>query len=173
MFNRSRTAVLFALSFWAYFCAGQTSAPTPKSLDDFDAIVTKAIGDSKIPGISVAIVRDREVIYARGLVFREVEKKLPVTTSKIFAIGSVWKSFTSLIYGTLNDEGKVQWDKPVRTYLPTFQLDDPIATDHATPRDLLSHRTGLARYDLIWYSSNFTREDLFGRLKYLKSAREF
>jgi len=64
-------------------------------------------------------------------------------------------------------------DKPVRTYLPTFQIDDPIATDHATPRDLLSHRTGLARYDLIWYSSNFTREDLFGRLKYLKSDREF
>ncbi len=58
MFNRSRSAVLFALSFWAYLCAGQTSAPTPKSLDDFDAIVSKAMGDSKIPGISMAIVRE-------------------------------------------------------------------------------------------------------------------
>ncbi len=119
MFNRSRTAVLFALFFWAYLCAGQTSAPTPKSLDDFDAIVTKAMGEAKIPGISVAIVRDGEVIYAKGFGYRDVDNKLPVTTGTIFAIGSVSKSFTSLIYGTLNDEGKVQWDKPVRTYLPT------------------------------------------------------
>jgi len=173
MFNRSRTAVLFALFFWAYLCAGQTSAPTPKSLDDFDAIVTKATGEAKIPGISVAIVRDGEVIYAKGFGYRDVDNKLPVTTGTIFAIGSVSKSFTSLIYGTLNDEGKVEWDKPVRTYLPTFQLDDPIATDHATPRDLFSHRTGLAGHDLIWYSSNFSREELFNRLKYLKSNKEF
>jgi CubicO group peptidase (beta-lactamase class C family) len=113
------------------------------------------------------------VVYAKGFGYRDIERKLPVTTDTLFAIGSVSKSFTSLVFGILNDEGKVDWDKPVRTYLPAFQIDDPIATDHATPRDLLSHRTGLARYDLIWYSSNFNREDLVGRLKYLKSDREF
>ena len=96
-----------------------------------------------------------------------------MTTDTIFAIGSISKSFTSLIFGTLNDEGKVEWDKPVRTYLPTFQVDDPIATDHATARDLFSHRTGLPGHDLIWYSSNFSREELFNRLKYLKSNKEF
>ena len=113
------------------------------------------------------------MIYAKGFGYRDVEKKLPVTTDTIFAIGSVSKSFTSLIFGTLNDEGKVEWDKPVRTYLPTFQIDDPIATDHATARDLFSHRTGLPGHDLIWYSSNFSREELFNRLKYLKSNKEF
>jgi CubicO group peptidase (beta-lactamase class C family) len=173
MFRRSRTTLFLGLALWANLCVAQTQAPAPKSVDDLDGIVTKAMADSKIPGISVAIVRDGKVIYAKGFGYRDVEKRLPVTTDTIFAIGSVSKSFTSLIFGTLNDEGKVDWDKPVRTYLPTFQVDDPIATDHATPRDLLSHRTGLARCDLIWYSSNFTREDLFSRLKYLKSDREF
>lgn len=145
----------------------------PKSLDGFDAIATKAMADAKIPGLSVAIVRDGKVIYAKGLGYRDVEKKLPVTTDTIFAIGSVSKSFTSLIFGTLNDEGKVDWDKLVRDYLPTFQIDDPIATDHATARDLFSHRTGLAGHDLVWYSSDFGRDELFNRMKYLKSNKEF
>jgi len=173
MFHRSRSTLLLGLVLWASVCVAQSQEPTPKSLADFDAIVTKAMADCNIPGMSVAIVRDGKVVYAKGFGYRDVEKKLPVTTDTLFAIGSVSKSFTSLIFGILNDEGKVDWDKPVRTYLPAFQIDDPIATDHATPRDLLSHRTGLARYDLIWYSSNFNREDLVGRLKYLKSDREF
>jgi CubicO group peptidase (beta-lactamase class C family) len=113
------------------------------------------------------------VVYAKGFGFRDVENKVPVTTDTIFAIGSISKSFTSLIFATLNDEGRVEWDKPVRTYLPTFQVDDPIATDHATGRDLLSHRTGLPGHDLVWYSSNFSREDMVGRLKYLKSNKGF
>jgi CubicO group peptidase (beta-lactamase class C family) len=173
MFRRSSITLIVCLLLWAHLCIGQTSAPTPKSLDGFDAIVTKAMADSKIPGLSVAIVRDGKVIYAKGFGYRDVEKKLPVTTDTIFAIGSVSKSFTSLIFGTLNDEGKVDWDMPVRTYLPTFQIDDPIATDHATARDLFSHRTGLAGHDLVWYSSNFSREELFNRMKYLKSNKEF
>jgi len=77
----------------------------------------------------------------QGFWLSDVEKKLPVTTDTLFAIGSISKSFTSLVFATLNDEGKVDWDTPVRTYLPTFQLFDPIATDHATPRDMFSHRT--------------------------------
>jgi len=113
MFRRSGTTFLLGLALWANLCIAQTPAPTPTSLDDFDAIVTKAMADSKIPGISVAIVRDGKVIYAKGFGYRDVENKLPVTTDTIFAIGSVSKSFTSLIFGTLNDEGKVEWDKAV------------------------------------------------------------
>jgi len=173
MFHRSRITLLLGLVLWANLCVAQSPEPTPKSLADFDAIVTKAMADSKIPGLSVAIVRDGKVIYAKGYGYRDVEKKLPVTTDTLFAIGSVSKSFTSLVFGTLNDDGTVDWDKPIRTYLPTFQIDDPVASDRATPRDLLSHRSGLARYDLIWYSSNFSREDLVSRLQYLKSDREF
>jgi CubicO group peptidase (beta-lactamase class C family) len=173
MFRRNSITLAVCLLLWGNLCVAQTVAPTPKSLDGFDAIVTKAMADSKIPGLSVAIVRDGKVIYAKGFGYRDVENKLPVTTDTIFAIGSVSKSFTSLVFGTLNDEGKVEWDKPIRTYLPTFQIDDPIATDHATARDLFSHRTGLAGHDLLWYSSDFSREELFNRMKYLKSNKEF
>ena len=51
--------------------------------------------------------------------------------------------------GILNDEGKLDWDKPVRDYLPEFQMYDPEATERMTPRDLISHRTGYT-----WQSVN-------------------
>src|SRR5207237_5859346 len=63
--------------------------------------------------------------------------------------------------------------KPVRTYLPEFQMYDPVASEQATPRDLFSHRTGLPRHDLVWYSSDFSREDLVSRLRYLKPNKGF
>jgi len=173
MFRRSAIGFFFGLLVWVSTCAAQMAAPTPQNLGGFDEIATKAMAEWKVPGLAVAVVRDGKVIYAKGFGYRDVEKKLPVTTDTLFAIGSISKSFTSLVFATLNDEGKVDWDTPVRTYLPTFQLFDPIATDHATPRDMFSHRTGLPRHDFVWYSSNFGMEDLFHRLRYLKPNKEF
>ena len=74
MFRRSRITSLLGLVLWANLCVAQSPEPTPKSLADFDAIVTKAMADSKIPGLSVAIVRDGKVIYAKGYGYRDVEK---------------------------------------------------------------------------------------------------
>jgi CubicO group peptidase (beta-lactamase class C family) len=51
-------------------------------------------------------------------------------------------------------------------------MADPVATDHVTPRDLLSHRTGLPRHDLTWYSSDFSRADLVNRIRYLKLSKD-
>jgi len=165
--------VLFTLLLWTSASNAQTPAADSKVLGNLDDVVAKVLAEWKVPGLSVAVVKNGQVIYAKGFGYRDVEKKLPVTTDTLFAIGSVSKSFTSLMFAVLNDEGKVDWDQPVRTYLPTFQILDPVATDHATARDLLSHRTGMPGHDLIWYSSNFSREDLFDRMKYLKSNKEF
>lgn len=127
----------------------------------------------KVPGLALGIVQDGKLIYAKGYGVRDQESKQPVTTDTLFPIGSISKSFTTLAFAILNDEGKVDWDKPVREYLPEFQLFDPVATEHATPRDLFSHRTGLPRHDLVWYSSDFTRPEIVSRLRYLKPNKDF
>ena len=57
----------------------------------------------------------------------------------------------------LVDQGKLDWDQPVRDYIPSFKLYDPFATERMTPRDLTCHRSGLPRHDLVWYGSNATR----------------
>lgn len=154
--------------------ASAASATNPASkLQGLDGLAADAMKQWKVPGVAIAVVEDGKVIYAKGYGYRDLEQKLPVTTATLFPIGSISKSFTALTFAILKNEGKVDWDKPVRTYLPEFQMYDPVASEQATPRDLFSHRTGLPRHDLVWYSSDFSREDLVNRLRYLKPNKGF
>jgi CubicO group peptidase (beta-lactamase class C family) len=139
-----------------------------KGLTGFDAYVDDVMKAFKVPGIGIAVVKDGQIILAKGYGFRDVEKKLPVTTKTLFPIASITKSFTVSTLGMLIDEGKMQWDKPVRDYLPGFRMYDPVATDQMTPRDLVTHRSGLPRHDSVWYTSNFSRKELVERLRYLQ-----
>jgi len=153
--------------------APATQVNPAAKLQGIDDLAAQAMEEWKVPGLALGIVKDGKVIYAKGYGFRDVEHKLPVNTDTLFPIGSISKSFTSLAFAMLNDEGKVDWDKPVRTYLPEFQLCDPAASERATPRDLFAHRTGLPRHDIVWYSSDFSRPDMVSRLRYLKPSKDF
>jgi CubicO group peptidase (beta-lactamase class C family) len=152
---------------------GSSLASSAAKLQGLDDLADRAMKDWKVPGLAIAVVQDGKVIYAKGYGYRDLENKLPVTTGTVFPIGSITKSFTALTFAILKDEGKADWDRPVRDYLPEFQMEDPVASEQATPRDLFSHRTGLPRHDLAWYSSDFSREDLLGHLRYLKPNKSF
>ena len=93
-------------------------ADAKEALAGFDDIVADAMKKFEVPGMAIAIVKDKEVIYTKGFGLRDVEKQLPVTADTIFAIGSSSKAFTTFVLGTLVDEGKIEWDKPVRNYIP-------------------------------------------------------
>ena len=99
------------------------------------------------------------MILAQGYGFRDVEGKLPVTPKTLFAIGSCTKAFTTFVMGTLVDEGKLDWDAPVRNYIPEFRMHDRVATELMTPRDLVTHRSGLPRHDLVWYNATISQAD--------------
>lgn len=149
--------------------SGEGGAPgSEEALDGFDAFVEETLKGWNVAGAGIAIVRNGEPVLLKGYGFRNLEDKLPVTENTQFAIGSASKAFTTLILGTLVDEGLVEWDKPVRTYLPDFALYDDYATREMTPRDLVCHRSGLPRHDLVWYGSPLSRKELFQRLRYLE-----
>ncbi len=147
-------------------------APTPAALGDLDAVVAQVMKDWKVPGLALAVVQNGKVILVKGYGWRDVERNLPVTPQTLFAIGSITKSFTVTTLGTLVDEGKLDWDKPVREYLPGFTMYDEILTEHLTTRDMVTHRSGLPRHDLVWYSSDFSRADLVRRLRYLEPSKD-
>jgi CubicO group peptidase (beta-lactamase class C family) len=146
-------------------------APAKASLEGLDAFITQTMKDWKVPGLALAIVQDDKVILLKGYGYRDIEKQLPVTPNSLFAIGSITKSFTVTTLGMEMDEGKVDWDKPVRDYLPSFKLYDPTLTEQIQIRDLITHRSGLPRHDLVWYSSDFSREDIMRRLQYLEPSK--
>jgi len=150
-----------------------TERPAADPLAGFDDFIAQVMKDWKVPGVAVAIVKDGKVILSKGYGGRDMQKHLPVTPQTLFAIGSITKSFTVSAMGMLVDEGKLDWDKPVREYLPGFKLYDPVASEHMTPRDLVTHRSGLPRHDLLWYSSDFTRADMVRRLQYLEPNKDF
>jgi CubicO group peptidase (beta-lactamase class C family) len=161
------TALLaFALPLFA-------SEPNPKqALNGIDATIEQALQTFKVPGLAVAVVVGDEVILAKGYGFRDVDKKLPMTVETQMPIASITKQFTVAAMGTLVRQGKLDWDKPVREYIPDFRLNNEYATAHATPRDLVTHRIGLPRHDAVWYGSDFSREQLFHRLQYFPFSRD-
>ncbi|HME09017.1 MAG TPA: serine hydrolase domain-containing protein, partial [Bryobacteraceae bacterium] len=152
--------------------AASVSAPAAKpTLDGLDEFITQTMKDWKVPGLAIAVVQGDKVTLLKGYGYRDLEKQLPVTPNTLFAIGSITKSFTVTTLGMEMDEGKVDWDKPVRDYLPSFKLYEPSLTEQMTIRDLITHRSGLPRHDLVWYTSDFPREEILRRLQFLEPSK--
>jgi CubicO group peptidase (beta-lactamase class C family) len=139
----------------------------------FDAYVRSALTAWKVPGASVAIVRNDSVIYAKGYGVREIGKPATVDEHTIFAIGSSSKAFTAAAVAMQVDSGKVSLDAPAIAYLPSFQLFDPYASKEITVRDLLSHRSGLARGELLWYGAEYDRDEILRRVRWLEPSWSF
>src|SRR6185436_19614911 len=95
---------------------------TEQRLESFAEFVSSTIEDWKVPGLAVGVVKDGQVIFLEGFGTRDVERGLPVTPQTLFALASGTKAFTTLALGILADEGKLDWDRPVRHYLPAFKL---------------------------------------------------
>jgi CubicO group peptidase (beta-lactamase class C family) len=144
-----------------------------EGLDGLDELMGQALRDWKTPGLALAVVQDGAVIVSRGYGVRDLARGQPVTPDTLFAIGSATKAFTTMALGMLVDDGKLNWDTPLREYLPDFRLKDPFASERMTPRDLVCHRSGLPRHDLVWYGSPATRRELVERLRYLEPNKDF
>jgi CubicO group peptidase (beta-lactamase class C family) len=142
-------------------------------LASLDGLINDGLKKFEVPGMALAVVKGKEVIFAKGYGYRDVEKQLPVTPDTLFAIGSCSKAFTTFVLGTLVDEGKLDWDKPVRTYIPWFKVNEASVTERLSVRDLVTHRSGLPRHDLVWYNNyDASREELVRRLPHLELSAD-
>ena len=119
-----------------------------------------------VPGMAVAVVAADGTLLVVGLGRRNVDDNLPVTPETLFYIASTTKPFVALATRLLEESGSIELNRPVRTYLPQFELNDPTETRTITLRDLLAHRRGLQDYP-ITFGEAFTgqmTEDRFYRL---------
>ena len=153
--------------------AAQRPAALPRPLRGFDAYVVAALRDWDVPGLSVAVVKDDSVVLARGFGVRHMGDTARVTERTLFAIASCTKAFTAAALAMLVDSGKVAWDDPVSKYLTGFQLSDPYVTRELTVRDLLTHRSGLARGDGLWWATPYNRDEILRRVRFLKPSWSF
>jgi CubicO group peptidase (beta-lactamase class C family) len=108
--------------------------------EKFENLIAAAMAQARIPGLSVALVKDNHVIYSRGFGARNLKDNLPTTPHTLFGIGSCTKSFTALAIMQLVEQGKLNVQDPVNKYLP-FKIgskEDPVTIHH-----ILTHSSGI------------------------------
>jgi len=177
-----RYLVLFLLSvvylnaslfdYFAGFSLSDKAKRAQNVMAGFDPLVEKALKDYGVPGLSIGVVVDGHLVYAKGFGMRDLEKKLPMTADTVCPIGSFTKGFTAFAMGTLVDASLLSWDEKVIDLLPEFRLNDLYATQKLTVRDLLTHRSGMPRHDFMWYNSKMSRAEVLRRLQYLEPSCE-
>ncbi len=160
--------ILFGLGVLA---AAPSRAEGPEGLEGFDDFVREVMAEWDVPGLAVAAVKDGEVVVQSTYGLRDAELGLPVTAKTLFATGSVTKTLTTTGLAMLAEEGRLDWDRPLRGYMPDFALMDPQASRRITARHLVTHRSGLPRHDVLWYAEAFDRAEMLRRLRFLKPTK--
>jgi CubicO group peptidase (beta-lactamase class C family) len=148
-------------------------AQTPLNTAAVDTLIQDSMKAWSVPGAAIAIVRGNEVIYLKGHGLREIGGSQAVTPDTLFAIASTSKAFTTCGMAMLVDDGKMKWDDPVRKYVESFHLADPLADENVTLRDLITHRTGLSRNDLLWLGTGWGREEIIQRIGLVKLTQPY
>lgn len=164
-------AVIFLLSLAVVAPAHSQSLP-----DELDSWVERAMQTFEVPGLAVTIVKDGQVVVAKGYGVRRLGEPDKVDEHTLFGIASNTKAFTATALGLLVEKRKLEWDGRVVHYLPWFQMWDPYVTRELTVRDLLVHRSGLGlgAGDLLWWPpSTYNRHEIAQRLRYLRPETSF
>lgn len=127
-----RLLLIFFLS--AYQLLAQTNE---NAASDIDSLFSKY--NSQTAGVSVAIVKDGEVVFKKGYGMANLEYDIPISSQTIFHVASVSKQFTTFAIYLLEKEGKIKFTDDVRKYIPELPIyAKPITIDH-----LCSHTSGL------------------------------
>ena len=153
---KRHTALVLALST-CLACTGQeggpsSAAPAPVAVDSryaevvetLSTFIERELADKEIPGLSIALVDDQDLVWAAGFGYADPEAGVAATAETLYRVGSVSKLFTDLGIMQLVEQGRVDLDAPVTDYLPDFAPTNPFDRD-ITLRQLMSHRSGLVR----------------------------
>ncbi|MEX2595563.1 MAG: serine hydrolase [Salibacteraceae bacterium] len=155
-----------ALLFQVFVLKAQREA------EDFEAFARETAAKFELPSMAVIIVKDNMVVSSFGV---GNKSEMEPDENTLYAIASLSKAFTSVSIGMLVDEEKLDWEDKVIDHLPWFKMHDTYVTQNMTIEDLLAHRSGLETFDgdLLWYGSNYTREEAVKRIQYRVPSNGF
>lgn len=162
---------IFVLCLLPFICQAKDI-----STDKIDEIVKNAMEVFSVPGLSIGVIQNGEVIHKKGYGILSLEHGGAVDEHSYFGIASNSKGFTATALALLVEDGKIKWDDPVKKHLSDFEMWDPYITNHFTVRDLLTHATGLplGSGDLMWWpDANYSADEIIKKMKFLKPNRGF
>ena len=147
---KSRSVILVAFILLSSFgiARGQTAipprAPYAEAAAQLQRLAEYEVSEKQLPGLSIALVDDQKIVWARGFGFADPQKKTAATAETVYRVGSVSKLFTDIAIMQLVERGQLDLDAPVTRYLPDFHPRNPFGAP-ITVRELMSHRAGLVR----------------------------
>ncbi len=122
---------------------GSAAATLPAALQ---ARILSLMREQQVPGLSLGVIEGGQIKYMDAWGWRDARQQLPMSPQTLMAIGSMSKSFTGVLAAMLVDDKRLDLDRPIQAYLPSFRLQDEYASSHASMRDLLIHDTGMPDY---------------------------
>lgn len=147
------------------------------SSSQIDSIVNKSMETMPQAGIAVAVIKNGEIVHAKGYGVTSIETNEKVNENTRFAIASNTKSFTATALAILVDEGKLDWRDKVVDHIPEFKMYNPYITANFNIQDLLTHRSGLGlgAGDLMFFpdGADFTISDVLKSFQYQKPVSAF
>ena len=177
---RNALTIVLILVLHTVIPAQQAVTVLDKNDPELRAILTEIEADAeharvkaKIPGMSIVIVHDQDVLLAKGFGYADLEKKIPADPQTVYRIGSVTKVFTALMLMQLRDAGKLHLDDPIEKYLPEFKIKSRFPDARpATFRQVAAHYSGLPREAPMLHEYQVTDEfpSVEDQLKSLKDA---
>ena len=145
--------------------------------EDVDTLVNEVLTTFNVPGAAVGVIKDGKVLLNKGYGRQDINKAPTIDSKTLFKIASTTKAFTAAALAILVDQEKVTWESKVIDIIPNFALYDDWVTKEFTLADLLTHRSGLARFAgdlMLWPEpAGFSRNDIINNLKFLKPASGF
>jgi CubicO group peptidase (beta-lactamase class C family) len=136
---------------FAASCSSAPIKPTSISLGDYEYtkryvswLIQKEMKKNDITGLSIALVDDQRIVWTLGFGYADKANKVPAAPETLYRVGSISKLFTATAVMQLVEEGKLDIDKSLQTYLPEFSIKTrfPDAAP-VTPRSIMTHHSGL------------------------------
>lgn len=134
------------------------SFPTSVRADAIDDYIHAEMAQQNVPGLSLAIMREGQIVRTQGYGFANLEHSVPVRPDTVFKTGAIGMQFTATAVMFLVEDGKLQLDDSIRKYLPNV----PRSWAPITIRQLLNHTSGLPITPNGEFGTNYTDDELLG-----------
>lgn len=155
----SSQLITLALIIFVFLSASQIFSQTLNRVE-LDSLIEKTISVCEVPGIAVSVIVNGEVVYQKGFGFKNLETKENVTPETLFYIASASKPFTAVLAGILQDERKINIDMPIKAIIKDFNMQDKMAAERITLKDMFTHRTGIPREKFFTLNNIESRKDV-------------
>ncbi len=161
-------AIPNAVPFIVPASAQQTATVLPaQQLQQIEATIQDWLTTTKAPALSVAIVTDNQLRYAKGFGISDLENRIPATAKTAYRLASITKSLTATAIMQLVEKGKIDLDAPIQKYCPAF----PEKQWAITVRHLLTHQSGIRHHQFDEVLSTKHYNDITSALNTFKDSQ--